>query len=85
MFQRTPNYCVPARNGKVDPDVAKARKASYDTITQKVRNSFFGNELNFIPKSALEATPEERERVFTEMWDRGGFRFWFANIEHFFR
>ena len=30
VFQRTPNYCVPARNGKVDPARVKARKADYD-------------------------------------------------------
>ena len=64
VFQRTPNFCVPARNGKVDPEVVKARKADYDGIVERIRNSFFGFELNFIPKSALEATPEEREREF---------------------
>src|SRR5208282_4174051 len=32
VFQRTPVYCVPARNGKVDPEVTKARKANYDAV-----------------------------------------------------
>jgi len=52
VFQRTPNYCVPARNGKVDPEIVKARKADYDGIVERIRNSFFGFELGFIPKSA---------------------------------
>ena len=30
VFQRTPTFCVPARNGRVDPEVTKARKADYD-------------------------------------------------------
>jgi cation diffusion facilitator CzcD-associated flavoprotein CzcO len=81
VFQRTPNFCVPARNGKIDPEVVNTRKADYDAICERVRNSYFGYELSFIEKSALEASPEERERAFNEMWDQGGFNFWLANYQ----
>ena len=81
MFQRTANYCVPARNGKVDPERVKARKADYDGIVKRIRESGFGMEHYFIPKSALEATPEERERVFDQLWDQGGFAFPLANYQ----
>ncbi len=84
VFQRTPNYCVPARNGKVDPDVVKARKADYGRIKADIRASYFGFELNFIAQSALEAAPDERERVFNQMWDQGGFPFWLANYQDMF-
>src|SRR4030095_788515 len=84
VFQRTPNYCVPARNGKVDPDVVKARKAAYDRIVERTRNSFFGFELSFIEKSVLQTTPEEREREFDRHWDNGGFGFWLANYQDMF-
>ncbi len=84
VFQRTANYCVPARNGKVDPEVIKARKADYDGVVKRIRESFFGQEHYFIPKSALEATPEEREREFDRMWDAGGFAFWLANYQDMF-
>jgi cyclohexanone monooxygenase len=84
VFQRTPNFCVPARNGKVDPEVVKARKADYDGIVERLKSSFFGFELNFIPKSVLETTPEEREREFDRMWDTGGFSFWLANYQDMF-
>jgi cation diffusion facilitator CzcD-associated flavoprotein CzcO len=84
VFQRTPNYCVPARNGKVDPELVRARKADYDRIKETIRNSYFGFEYNFIMKSALEASPEERERVFNDMWDNGGFAFWLANYQDMF-
>src|ERR1700704_6931402 len=78
VFQRTANYCVPARNGKVDPEVVAARKADYDGIVRRLRESFFGQEHYFMPKSALEATAEEREREFDRMWDAGGFAFLLA-------
>ncbi len=84
VFQRTANYCVPARNGKVDPELVKKRKADYDGIVARIRESFFGQEHYFIPKSALEATPEEREREFDRMWDAGGFAFWLANYQDMF-
>ena len=84
VFQRTPTFCVPARNGRVDPEVTKARKADYDGIRQRIKNSFFGFELNFIPKSVLETTPEEREQEFDRMWDAGGFAFWLANYQDMF-
>jgi cyclohexanone monooxygenase len=84
VFQRTPNYCVPARNGKVDPEVVKARKADYDGVVKRVRESFFGQEHYFIPKSVLETTPEEREREFDKRWDAGGFAFWLANYQDMF-
>jgi cation diffusion facilitator CzcD-associated flavoprotein CzcO len=84
VFQRTANYCVPARNGKVDPELAKARKADYDGVVKRIRESFFGFEYSFIPKSVLEATPEEREREFDRMWDTGGFAFWLANYQDMF-
>ena len=84
VFQRTANYCVPARNGKVDPELVKARKADYDGVVKRIRESFFGQEHYFIPKSALEATPEEREREFDRMWDAGGFAFWLGNYQDMF-
>ena len=84
VFQRTANYCVPARNGKVDPALVEARKADYDGVVRRIRQSFFGFEYNFIPKSVLEATPEEREREFDRMWDEGGFAFWLANYQDMF-
>jgi cyclohexanone monooxygenase len=84
VFQRTPTFCVPARNGRVDPEVTKARKADYDGVRERIKDSFFGFELNFIPKSVLDTTPEEREQEFDKMWDTGGFAFWLANYQDMF-
>src|SRR5437868_5539829 len=59
-------------------------KGDYDGVVKRIRESFFGQEHYFIPKSALEATPEEREREFDRMWDAGGFAFWLANYQDMF-
>ena len=84
VFQRTANYCVPARNGKVDPDLVKARKEDYDGIVERIRDSFFGQEHYFIPRSALDDTPEQREKEFDKRWDAGGFAFWLSNYQDMF-
>ena len=84
VFQRTANYCVPARNGKVDPELVKARKADYDNIVKRIRESFFGQEHYFIPKSALEVSKEELEHELDKRWDAGGFAFWLANYQDMF-
>ena len=84
VFQRTANYCVPARNGKVDPDLVRSRKSDYEGIVQRIRDSFFGQEHYFIPQSALNVTAAEREREFDRMWDAGGFAFWLANYPDMF-
>ena len=52
---------------RLHPELTAARKADYDGVVKRIRESFFGQEHYFIPKSALEATPEEREREFDRM------------------
>ena len=84
VFQRTANYAIPARNGPVDPEVQEARKADYEGIWERVRNSFAGHELWFIERGALEDSPEQREHEFRERWDRGGFGLWVGNYNDIF-
>jgi cyclohexanone monooxygenase len=74
VFQRTPNYSVPAHNGPLDPVAIGAWKADRAENRQKQRLSmggFLSSDAN--PQSALEVTAEERRRIFEERWARGGF------------
>ena len=77
VFQRTANYCVPARNGKVDPELVKARKDDYDGIVNRIRASFFRGSITS-SKSALEVTPRSR-REFEQDVGRGWLRLLAAN------
>jgi hypothetical protein len=76
VFQRTANYIVPANNGPVPPEVVTARKADYDNICKRVRESNFGFELYFLEKGALEADDDEIERELMARWEQGGFGIW---------
>ena len=84
VFQRTANYIVPANNGPVPEDVRRSRKADYEGIWGRVRNSYFGFELNFEEKGALETPDEERERALQQRWDEGGFGIWLGSYADIF-
>jgi cation diffusion facilitator CzcD-associated flavoprotein CzcO len=75
VFQRTPNYSVPASNAPVSAEEDRRVKANYRQRREQAWNSPTG--LGFLPgkKSALEATPEEREAVYEAAWHRLGFGF----------
>jgi cyclohexanone monooxygenase len=72
VFQRTPNFALPARNGPIDPDDVRAIKARYKQHREEQRNSFAAQRSTPpVGPKALEATPEERERNFEERWIKG--------------
>lgn len=75
VFQRTPNYSVPASNAPVSAEEDQRVKANYKQRREQAWNSPTG--LGFLPgkKSALEATPEERAQVYEAAWHRLGFGF----------
>jgi len=75
VFQRTPNFVLPARNAPMDPGFDDWVKAHYDEIRTMCLNSpgavpFEGSKI-----SALDVSPEERAAVYQKAWDRGGLRF----------
>ncbi len=77
VFQRTPNYSIPAHNGPIPPAEVARVKADYAGF--RARNwampAGFSADLPGNPDSLREATPEERERAFQRRWDAGGLPF----------
>jgi cyclohexanone monooxygenase len=75
VFQRTPNYSVPARNEPLDPEEVKRVKADYDGLRKRAAAVGFGIDLAPRERAAKEDTPEERRREFEARWRKGGFSF----------
>ena len=75
VFQRTPNFSIPARNAPMDPEYQAAIKAGYAAFREQNSQWAFG--ANFEPNEvdALSASPEEREREFEKRWQGGGLAF----------
>jgi cation diffusion facilitator CzcD-associated flavoprotein CzcO len=75
VFQRTPNFSVPARNGPVSPEVQRQIKANYDEIRRTMRGTTNGHPFTISERSALEVTPEERQALYEAAWAQGGLQF----------
>jgi cyclohexanone monooxygenase len=74
VFQRTPNFSVPAHNGPADPEIAARWKANRAELREQARRSAGGFlSMDTSEALAVEATPEERQRTFEARWAQGGF------------
>ena len=73
VFQRTPNFAVPAWNGPLDSKVERDTKENYAAYRAKARVSFSGDIFDANDASVLELDESE---VFAELerrWSYGGF------------
>jgi cation diffusion facilitator CzcD-associated flavoprotein CzcO len=73
VFQRTPNFDIPGRNGPLAADYAAGVKADYADLWQKARESGFGLPYQVVERSALDFSPADRQRIFEAAWAKGGF------------
>ncbi len=72
VFQRTPNYSIPAWNGPVAPEMRERFLADRDTFRKQERLSSAGVAFDPNPVSALSVSDEEREATYEMAWKRGG-------------
>lgn len=81
VFQRTPNYILPAMQKPMTPEWEKAIKDDYAAIVAKCRNHVFGMAFKGPPgRNAVDTPPEERQRIFEEHWN-GSFRWVFETFD----
>ena len=71
VFQRTPNYSLPAKNAPLDPEYVRELKASYPAHRQEARESGFGIPNSLPEKSALEVDPDERLETYRHGFEKG--------------
>jgi cyclohexanone monooxygenase len=75
VFQRTPNFSIPARNAPLDPEYERQVKAGYAEFRRQARESRVGFVVERSDQSALAVPSEEREREYERRWRRGGLGF----------
>ena len=75
VFQRTPNYTIPAHNAPMDKDYAASVKARYREFRAEASKTGSGIHAVYHMDSVLDATQEERERRYWERWNQGGLGF----------
>ena len=71
VFQRTPNFSLPAHNRPLTEEEIAERKATYRQWREAQRRSGFGVPVPEPDKSAFDLTEEERNAVYQAAWDEG--------------
>ncbi len=73
VFQRTPNFSIPAWNGPLKPDDEKAWKSKYREYRLRARE--VGTLYEFSDKAASQVSHDERVAEYQRRWDKGGVNF----------
>ena len=72
VFQRTPNYSMPARNRLLPPGELREVVRGYRERRRAAQQSDAGVPAAPPERSALAVTPRQRRRMYEEGWRRGG-------------
>lgn len=80
VFQRTPNLALPMRQKKLDEETSRRMKEDYPARFRRRGEVFGGFDFDFMPKSALEVSPEERLATYEDLWAKGGFYSWIGTF-----
>ena len=81
VFQRTPQYTIPARHENVDRRfIEEEVKPHYDEIWEKARRSKAGFPADYSERSALEVSAKERLETYEDLWTMGGTTFLYGTF-----
>jgi cation diffusion facilitator CzcD-associated flavoprotein CzcO len=80
VFQRTPNWCAPLHNGKIDAETQAKIKAGYSEIFARCRETFACFLHTPDPRGAFEVTEGEREAFYEKLYSERGFGIWQGNF-----
>ena len=85
VFQRTPNFSIPARNRPLGAEEWADIKARYPEIRRLQAGSQGGFPYELEERSALEVSDGEREAIFEAGWQQGGFAFFWGGFSDLLR
>jgi cyclohexanone monooxygenase len=75
VFQRTPNFSVPAWNGPIDAAHQQDWLSNYPKYREQARNTRSGIMYEYGTQSALEMSDEARAEEMERRWRKGGTNF----------
>jgi cation diffusion facilitator CzcD-associated flavoprotein CzcO len=80
VFQRTPNWCAPLHNGKIDAETQAKIKAGYPEMFRRCQETFACFIHTPDPRGAFEVSNEEREAFYEKLYAERGFGIWQGNF-----
>ena len=72
VFQRTPNFSVPARHAALTPEYVQEIKDTYRERRRVSRTTSSGNPFVRTTEAVFDVDADERERRFQKAWTQGG-------------
>jgi cation diffusion facilitator CzcD-associated flavoprotein CzcO len=79
VFQRTPQYSIPARNRPLEPELMQHARENWEAIRQQLNANPVGMPFKMSERLACEDTPERRQALYEELWQKGGFHLLFSS------
>jgi cation diffusion facilitator CzcD-associated flavoprotein CzcO len=80
VFQRTPNWCAPLHNSRIDAETMAQIKAAYPEMFKRCQETFACFLHTPDPRGTFEVTPEEREAFWEKLYGERGFGIWQGNF-----
>ena len=80
VFQRTPNWCKPLHNAKIDVPTQAKIKAGYPEMFKRCQETFACVPHTPDPRSIFDVTPQEREATLEKLYATPGFAMWQGNF-----
>jgi cation diffusion facilitator CzcD-associated flavoprotein CzcO len=80
VFQRTPNWCAPLHNAKIDEKEMAEIRTRYPDIFRRCRETFACFLHTPDPRATSEVTAEEREALWEHRYANRGFGMWQGNF-----
>ena len=75
IFQRTPNYSIPARNKKLTKEIINNYQKNYRKIKNLIKKTPGGHTFNFPTRSVFDFNKIERNKIFEKAWLKGSLSF----------
>ena len=76
VFQRTPMLALPMRQRPLSAADNERMKKDYPARFARRAETFGGFDFDFRDESALAVSPQQRNAVYEELWEQGGFPYW---------
>ena len=79
VFQRTPQYSIPARNRPLEPELQQYARENWDEVRAKMKAHPVGMPFEMTTRLGAEDTPEQRQTLYEELWQKGSFNLLFGS------
>src|SRR5688500_3160869 len=75
VFQRRPQYSVPARNGPLREEFLQYVREHHDEIREVVRSTPNGHPFRIAKRKAFDVSDADRQAIYEAAWEKGGLQF----------